>query len=266
MDTWKKINCPFCGHEVIDVETIIPEDDYAFCTVCQKEFKLSDIFTVPDSDIQNQVISEEMIHTPPRGAWIYEDFDKTVIGASDCNVPVFIMLLIPLGLFSFALITIISGIASVDGYSVVIFLLFIWIIIFDVELHLLFGKEGIVINKDKKDAYYYYGFKKNGTTKKEKRILFDKNAVERIYERTLKMRNSSREKGPSVKIEKFIMIKVKEKTIKEPDGRLTDEISLGGNFTPKQRKFVLDTLGYFFLGKEIKGNAAHLPPERKGMS
>jgi len=117
-----------------------------------------------------------------------------------------------------------------------------------VVYQIFFCKEGFVIGKTGKEAYHYYGFGKKAPKTKENIQAFEWNGVERIYEKTLKTRATRKRRA---NIEKFIIIKLKEKTVKYDNDKLTDEISCGGNLSKKRRKYLLGALQYFH--KKYKG-------------
>jgi len=107
-------------------------------------------------------------------------------------------------------------------------------------LHYAFGKEEIFIGKDGKESYLSTGF-----GRKKRKVLFDWNAVTNISQKTVKTSSGKNSRRTSPKIEKFIVIKLKEKTVKDFGGRPTNEIVLGHNLTEKQKDFVLSALQYF---------------------
>jgi len=281
MPDYRKIICPHCGYD--DVDDIIPEDDSARCPICKKDFDLSDMFDVQDTDEQETVVSDADIskqsrkndvtrlrvstavsdmdiRNPPMGAWICENRNNIIIGAPTTRWDlVFVFLFVAAMLACPVIISVMYNI-SVQDISIQTAIFEntpVWIIIpflFFMGLIVVYiiSKEGFVIDKNGRGAYHYYGFGKEGTKKENGKQTFEWNSVERIYEKTLKTPATGKHRA---NIEKFIIIKLKEKTIKYGNDKLYDEISCGSNLSKKRRKYLLDALQYFhkkYTGGDVR--------------
>jgi hypothetical protein len=169
------IVCPACNHKIED-ENIIGEEDYAFCTICRKDFKLSDVF--PDADKPEITVPEDSISNPPKGVWIYETPDGIVFRATECKpagvvvaLPAILTLTASLGNFYF-------GGFTASGLFMGIIFLIPTCLCGAFALTMLFSKVEVVTSKES------YVFK--SVFKKGQKELFDWNSVVKIYERTIK--------------------------------------------------------------------------------
>ena len=227
MKTIKTI-CPVCNNKIED-ENIIPEKDYAFCTVCQKDFSFTDFFVVPDTE--KQETTEVFRNYQPPRTWIYEKPNEIIIGAVARNIVIGFIFFI----FVIICVTFAIGIVfyNADGFKVsnifwAIILLFFSSPLVVFGLIFLIDKVEFVIGKES----YIYEQQGIWGGKTE----FDWSSVVKIYEKTIKV---------SKKRETFIIIKLAEKTVKKSNGKLTNEISFGTALTKKQRQFLLNTLQYY---------------------
>jgi len=228
-----KTTCPVCNHEIED-ENMIPEEDYAFCTVCQKEFNFTDFFIVPDTDAEKQETTRFTGHYQPRKTWIHEKRDGVIIGAVARSIVKGLLLFIPAIICFFFAIFIVFF--NSEGFSIG----YVFAGIFVLFFFLLFAVFGSIFLLDKveigigigKESYIYRKQGVLGATKE----MFEWNSVVKIYAKTIKV---------SKKPETFITIKLAEKTVKNYHGKLTNEINFGGALTKKQRQFLLNALQYY---------------------
>jgi len=69
-----RVACPKC-HLMLESEQINVATDVAFCPTCNEGFRLSECLDSPKAD-------NSVVDSPPNGAWISEDFQGAIVGAS----------------------------------------------------------------------------------------------------------------------------------------------------------------------------------------
>jgi len=223
-----RTTCPECNQE-FDLEKIIPDDDYISCSKCKKKYRLTDFFEIRESEIEknkNTILISK--HYQPAGTWLRQKQDGVVFGAATYNIFLGLFFIIFCGiLFFFAGIAVYNEgdgfdlhyflggmfIASISTMVILIASLFV---IDKVEFGI--GKETYI-----KEQQGFFGTKKP----------FDWNSVVEIYEKTIKVTG---------KKESFIIIKLAEKTFKDHNNKMSNEISCGNALPNKKRQFLLNTL------------------------
>ena len=202
------------------------------------------MFVVHDTDHHVSAITKG--GEQPKGTWIYETSDKIVVGSNARSLLwAFFMLLFAIGFIGIPSVCLTYLIIEPSEhwkgdllFIILIGLPFLLIGLFaflPMFLNFTFGKEEIFIGKNGKESYVLSGF-----GRKARKELFDWNAVTKIYLTTVKI------PGKSSAVEKFIVIKLKEKTAKNFNNKPTNEIVLGHNLSEKQKNFVVSALQIFY--------------------
>jgi hypothetical protein len=78
-----KIKCPKCN-QIISAEQINIAADLAMCDYCDESFRASEC-------LDTGKFNSEEIHTPPKGAWFREEYDRVVVGATTRSPIAFIL-------------------------------------------------------------------------------------------------------------------------------------------------------------------------------
>ena len=206
------IICPNCNNPVVDKEAINKEQGYALCDNCEISFLLSDVPDVDASGKQEPQSIEDNIKNPPKGAYINEYTEKTIIGTSLRSIPtnsnlivfpVIVGVIVFMSMFSYAAITNwIIPIFTTGGafaYPPTYFYIILSLLIcistmfliggFILTILMIIGGKVVVVLEGK-NSYVFTGIGEKGIKKK-----FDWNSTKKVYKRVwtkTKNANSSR--------------------------------------------------------------------------